>query len=132
MTGARSRAKGARGERELCHLLSDYLGGQFTRNLKQYQQAQHGDIEQLVGPYLIECKNCAEIEVAKWWRQACDAALARGAVPCVAYKLARRGWKFVVPMPEAIAAKSSWSWDLKYTMELREEGFFLMLREKGC
>jgi len=132
MTGAYSRNKGKRAELELCHLLSDYLGGQFNRNYKQMAQRQHGDIEQLVGPYLIECKNQAEIKMPEWWRQACDAATARGATPCVAYKLARRGWKFVVPMPEAVAAKSSWSWDLKYTMELHQDGFFLMLRERGC
>jgi Holliday junction resolvase len=131
MNGAYSRAKGARAELELCHLLSDYLGGEFSRNLKQYQKAQHGDIEQLVGPYLIECKNQATLAIPQWWRQACDAAKARGAVPCLAYKLFRRGWKFVVPLPEAVSANASWSWDLQYTMELHQEGFFLMLRERG-
>lgn len=49
MSGRKSRDKGARGERELCGMLRDNLGGEFCRNLKQYQQTQEGDIAQLVG-----------------------------------------------------------------------------------
>lgn len=131
MTGAYSRNKGKRAELEMVHLLTDYLGKEFNRNYKQMAQPQHGDIEQLVGPYLIECKNQATLAIPQWWRQACDAAKVRGAVPCLAYKLFRRGWKFVVPLPEAVTANTSWSWDLQYTMELHQEGFFLMLRERG-
>lgn len=129
--GAFSRNKGARAERELCRLLSDYLGGQWTRNLKQYQQAQHGDIEQLVAGFLIECKNCAKVEIAKWWAQACLAADQRGADPCLAYKVPRKGWRFVVPSDAAMKAAQSWSFDLRYTQELYEEGFFLLVRERG-
>ncbi|MBS1834264.1 MAG: hypothetical protein JST65_16220, partial [Acidobacteria bacterium] len=58
MTGKFSRDKGARAELELCKILHDYLGGDWNRLLKQYQQAQLGDIEQLVGGrYLVEVKN---------------------------------------------------------------------------
>ena len=57
MTGARSRSKGARGERDVCAKLERELGIKFSRNLKQYQQAQHGDIEPPCGPYLIEQKD---------------------------------------------------------------------------
>lgn len=49
MTGAYSRSKGARAERELCALLREYLGVEATRQYKQYAQAQHGDIEELIG-----------------------------------------------------------------------------------
>lgn len=131
MTGAYSRNKGKRAELELVHLLSDYLGGQWNRNYKQMAQAQHGDIEQLVGPYLVECKNCKELTIPAWWRQACAAAEARGALPCLAVKLARKGWKFIVPSREALGANAAWSWDLRYTVELFEEGFFLHVRELG-
>lgn len=129
--GAYSRAKGARAERELCRLLSDYLGGKYSRNLKQFQQAQLGDIEQTVGPYLVECKNHATLAIPSWWRQACAAAEAAGAVPCLAIKIARKGWRFIVPLPEARASGASWRYDLAYTMELAEEGFFLHVRELG-
>jgi hypothetical protein len=103
MSGAYSRNKGASAERELCKLLTDYIGGTYCRNLKQYQQAQHGDIEQLVGPYLIEAKNHAKLAVKSWWLQAVTAANVRGAVPCVAYRLANLAaedrWRFRVPEP---------------------------------
>lgn len=130
--GAYSRNKGARAERELCRLLSDYLGGEWSRNLKQYQAAQHGDIEQLVAGFLIECKNCAKLDLRQWWAQACIAAKQRGAIPCVAYKVPRRGWRFVVPSDAAMKAEQSWSYDLRYTQELYEEGFFLLVRERGA
>ena len=42
MTGARSRNKGARGERDVCAKLERELGIKFSRNLKQYQHASHG------------------------------------------------------------------------------------------
>ena len=130
MTGAYSRNKGKRAELEFVHLLTDYLGGEWNRNYKQPAQAQHGDIEQLVGPYLVEVKNCAKAEVPAWWRQACAAAEARGAIPCVAMKIARRGWKFLVPSNEAREAGASCGHDLRYTQELFEEGFFLHVRER--
>lgn len=125
-----SRNKGARAEREFCKLASDYLGGKYTRNLKQYQCAQHGDVEQLVGPYLVEVKNCAELRVAEWWKQACSAAAAKGARPCLAYKLARQGWRFVVPSRDALLSGGSWAWDYRYTATYLEEGFFLHVREQ--
>src|SRR5690606_3023733 len=90
--GNYSRNKGARAERELCGLLREYIGVDATRNLKQYQAAQHGDIEQLVGRYLIECKNHKTVALRQWWEQALTAARVRGlCLPCVAYRLPNRG-----------------------------------------
>lgn len=129
MTGAMSRNKGKRGELEVCHMLSDNLGGEYSRNLKQYQQSQHGDIEQLVGPYLIEVKNHAKVTVAPWWAQAVAAAGKAGAVPCLAYKIARVGWRFMVPIPQATWTGEAWALDLQYTQTLYPEGFYLLVRE---
>ena len=42
--GAFSRSKGARGEREVCAMLRDNLGGEYNRLLKQYQSSQLADI----------------------------------------------------------------------------------------
>jgi hypothetical protein len=67
MGGAYSRNKGARAERELCSLLTEYLGVEATRQYKQFAQAQHGDIEQLIGPYLVEVKNHATLKPREWW-----------------------------------------------------------------
>ena len=129
MTGRASREKGARGEREVCKLLSENLGGTFNRLLKQYQQSQLSDIEQLVGPYSLEVKNCAKTNLRAWWQQAVTAADKRGAVPCLAYKVPRRGWKFVVPLPQAWSTGKQWGRDLQYTMTLEPDGFYLVVRE---
>jgi Holliday junction resolvase len=131
MSGAKSRNKGARGEREICRMLSENLGGEYNRLLKQYQQSQLADIEQLVGPYSLEVKNCATLNLKEWWQQAVTAAGKRGAVPCLAYKITRAGWRFVVPMQQAWDSGHQWGRDLQYTMTLYPEGFFLMVREQG-
>lgn len=129
MSGAKSRSKGARGEREVCILLRDNLGGEYNRLLKQYQQSQLADIEQLVGPYSLEVKNCATLNLRAWWQQTVTAADKRGAVPCLAYKITRAGWRFVVPLAQAWSSGHQWSKDLQYTQTLFPEGFFLIVRE---
>ena len=135
MMAAYSRNKGAKAERELCKLLSDYLGGEFTRNYKQFAQSQHGDIEQLVGPYLVEAKNHAKLAVKSWWAQACAAAEVRGAVPCVAYRLPNRAledrWRFVVPLPAVWETGAEWRNDLRYSCDVGIEGFAFLCRERG-
>lgn len=130
--GNYSRNKGARAERELCGLLREYLGVEATRNLKQYQKAQHGDIEQLVGRYLIECKNHKTVALRPWWDQALAAAKARGAcIPCVAYRLPNRGvydrWRFLVP--DERNPQHDWELDYRYTAELGLEAFAVRVRE---
>ena len=112
-------------------MLRDNLGIACDRNYKQMAQAQHGDIEQLVGGYLIEIKNCASLTAIKaWWQQAVQAASKRGAVPCLAYKVARKGWRFRVPLPQAWASGQQWGRELQYTMDLSPDGFFLIVREQ--
>jgi hypothetical protein len=131
VSGAYSRNKGKRAELELCGLLREYLGVEATRNYKQFAQAQHGDIEQLVGPYLVEVKNHATLSVAAWWAQAVTAAQNRGMCqPCVAYRLPNRGlydrWRFVVPDR---VTEHEWSLDYRYAAELQLDGFAVRVRE---
>ncbi|MUV13560.1 putative PDDEXK endonuclease [Noviluteimonas gilva] len=129
--GAFSRNKGARCERELCALLRDNLGGDFSRNLKQYQKAQEGDIEQLVGPYLVESKSHATLNLKSWWGQIVAAASRHELrpLPCLAYKVPRKGWRFRVPIPQAWESGHQWGRELTYTMDLSPDGFFLIVRE---
>lgn len=131
MTGAYSRNKGARSERELCALLREYLGVAATRNLKQYQQAQCGDIEQLIGPYMLEAKNHKTPDKAAWWRQAQEAARVIGALPCVAYRLPNRTlydrWRFLVP--DAGRGPNEWWDDYRYTADLGLDAFAARVRE---
>lgn len=112
-------------------MLADNLGGQYNRLLKQYQQAQLADIEQLVGPYSIEVKNCATLNLKAWWHQTLAAADKRGAIPCLAYKITRAGWRFVVPLPQAWSSGHQWARDLQYTQTLYPDGFYLLVREYG-
>jgi Holliday junction resolvase len=131
MTGKASRDKGKRGELEIVHLLRDNLGIAVNRNYKQTAQAQHGDIEQLVGGFMIEVKNCASLTAIKsWWQQAVTAATKVGAVPCLAYKVPRKGWRFRVPIPQAWDSGHQWGRELQYTMDLAPDGFFLLVRER--
>lgn len=131
MTGARSRNKGKRGELEIVHMLRDELGLSVNRNYKQTAQAQHGDIEQLVGGLRIEIKNCkATSNIKAWWQQACCAADKTGGVPCLAYKIERKGWRFVVPMPEAWESGQAWRRELMFTNTMFQEGFCLYVRQR--
>jgi hypothetical protein len=125
MTGRASREKGARGERDVCAKLHQHLGIKFCRNLKQYQQAQHGDIEPLAGPYLLEVKNQIRLCIPEWWRQSCKSADAKGALPCLVFKDKGKWW-FMVPMKEANAP---WHSDHLYTETLSLVGFCLRVRE---
>jgi hypothetical protein len=131
MSGAYSRNKGKRAELELCGLLREYLGVEATRNYKQFAQAQHGDIEQLVGPYLVEIKNHKDLAIGAWWQQAVAAAQVHGMCqPCVAYRLPNRGlydrWRFVVPDQ---LTEHEWGLDYRYAAELQLDGFAARVRE---
>ena len=84
-----------------------------------------------VGPYLVEAKNHATLNLKAWWKQTLEAADKRGAMPCLAYKITRAGWRFVVPLPQAWASGHQWARDLQYTQTLYPEGFYLLVRERG-
>ena len=131
MAGAKSQRKGKRGELEIVRMIRDNLGIDCNRNYKQVAQAQHGDIEQLVGPYLVEVKNHATLNLRAWWQQTLTAADKKGAIPCLAYKITRAGWRFVVPLESAWASGHQWGRDLQYTQTLYPEGFYMLVRERG-
>lgn len=86
-----SRAKGQRGERELCALLSDRLGIDLARNLDQCRSGG-ADIE-LPG-YAIEVKR-GERFLSKWIDQAIAQAGA-DRVPVLAWRSNRKPWRIMV------------------------------------
>lgn len=131
MGGKASRDKGARGELAVIAMLRDNLGLTLNRNYKQTAQAQHGDIEQLVGGYLIEVKNSPDgiSNIKAWWRQAVTAAEKVGAVPCLAHNLGCGRWRFMVPIPQAWSSGHQWSREIQYTQTLYPDGFYLLVRE---
>ena len=126
MSGAFSRNKGARAERDVCAKLERELGIKFSRNLKQYQQAQHGDIEPPAGPYLLEVKDQVRLCVPAWWRQVCAAATARELLPCLVFK-DRGKWAFLTPMD---GAGNAWMNDADFTDRNTLRGFCFKVRER--
>jgi len=66
-----SRQRGATYEREVANEIFDILGVRIKRNLKQYQQAEEGDL--ILGKYLIECKRRKKIAVHEFMDQAVTA-----------------------------------------------------------
>ena len=75
-----SRQRGATYEREVANQIFDMLGIRIKRNLKQYQQAEEGDL--ILGQYLIECKRRKKIAVHEFMEQA-DKACEPGQTPVV-------------------------------------------------
>ena len=90
-----SRSKGANFEREVSQLLYQELGIKFVRDLRQYQQAEYGDLitDDPAWPYLLELKryNSGPIGGSEaWWKQACAAADKAHKQPVLIYKYDRQ------------------------------------------
>lgn len=91
------RNKGANGEREVFKLLSDLLGFEIKRNLKQYQSGQFSDTES-IEHVALEVKRCETILLKNWWSQTVDAAINTNKLPVLCYRKSRAPWTFIVPM----------------------------------
>ncbi len=122
--GRSNRNKGCGGEREVCRFLTDETGIKASRNLKQYQEAQHGDI--IFGPFCIEVKNHKRRSVRAWWRQAVESAKRIGKIPALAYKVHGIGFRYVVPHT---SAQGEWSHDYEYTIDVGPACFAMIVRE---
>lgn len=123
--GRSNRNRGAAAERELARWIKDELGVVVARNLKQYQRSQEGDLTPL-GPFLLEVKYHARLNVRDWWRQAVVSAKACGLIPVVAYKVARKGFRFVLPHT---SAQGEWSHDYEFTIDVGPACFAMIVRE---
>lgn len=123
--GRSNRNRGAAAERELARWIKDELGVEVSRNLKQYQRSQEGDLTPL-GPFLLEVKYHARLNVRDWWKQAVVSAKACGLIPVVAYKVARKGFRFVLPHT---SAQGEWSHDYEYTVDVGPACFAMIVRE---
>lgn len=95
MTGAMSRNKGQRGEREVCHLLQPILdqsgsGWSLSRNLEQTQKGGYD----LVGvPGLaIEIKYVETLHLREWWEQ-CVRQAGDDLLPVLIYRQRRKPWR---------------------------------------
>jgi Holliday junction resolvase len=88
VSGARSRNKGAAGEREFLRALGGELGIALSRNLLQTRESGCDCLE--VKGYAIEIKRRKtrdQLSRPAWWRQACRQAEAKGVEPLMAYRV---------------------------------------------
>jgi Holliday junction resolvase len=98
-----SRTKGAQFEREVAKLLLLELGINFKRDLRQYQEADHGDLipDDPAFPFELELKRYASGPISgteKWWKQVTTAAAKTGKRPALIYKYDRQPIRVVVEM----------------------------------
>lgn len=94
--GKANRAKGARAEREVCHLLTELTGHKVTRNLSQTRDAG-SDVEW--GPFLLEVKYQKTLALPAWQRQVCAAVQGTDKVPAVVYRRPEEDWWVSLPFP---------------------------------
>ena len=102
-----SRDKGKRGEREVCHMLTKYLGEPITRELGASRDGGC-DVKITMGEftYFVEVKlyrRVTQASVAEWWkqttRQANDDEHALNAVPVLIYRQSHwKYWEVVIPL----------------------------------
>jgi Holliday junction resolvase len=100
---ADSRNKGASFEREVAKLLLLELGITFKRDLRQYQEADHGDLipDNPAFPFELELKRYADGPISgtnKWWQQVTTAANKTGKRPALIYRYDRQPIRCVVEM----------------------------------
>lgn len=100
-----SRAKGARGERELAHVLQEY--GYDTRRGQQYCGA-NGDADVVGLPNIhIECKRVEKLNIDKAMQQAMDDC-PENEVPVVMHRKDRQRWLVTMTMDEWMKFYERW------------------------
>ena len=100
-----SRAKGARGERELSKVLREY--GYDTRRGQQYSGA-NGDADVVGLPNIhIECKWVEKLNLDKAMNQSIDDAR-DGEIPVVMHKKNRKPWLITMRLDDWMAMYERW------------------------
>jgi Holliday junction resolvase len=116
---ASQREKGARGERELARLLRDRLGTSIERNL---EQSRDGGADLIAdGPLaglVIEVKRKERLDLQRSWNQACQQARDQDGWPCLAYRLDRKPWLFVLPLGCLHIIRPAPSWEYRFTVDI--------------
>jgi len=97
--GRSARAKGAQGEREVCHILSELTGEEFQRILGQ---ARDSGSDVRYGPFLLEVKRHERLCLPQWQEQAKASAQEAGKIPAVVYRQNREDWWISVPLRELV------------------------------
>lgn len=96
--GRRNRANGASNERRVADMLFRELGIRFQRNLKQTQEAGHGDLvaNDCDFPFSLEVKRTTASGacLSAWEVQAQESAKKDGKHACVVYSRGSQPWRF--------------------------------------
>ena len=101
-----SRAKGARGERELAHVLQEY--GYETRRGQQYSGA-NGDADVVGLPHIhIECKRVEKLNIDKAMQQSMEDSR-ENEVPVVMHRKDRQRWLVTMTMDEWMRFYERWN-----------------------
>jgi Holliday junction resolvase len=92
-----SRAKGARGEKEVLDILEEQLGLKLVRNKQQTARggrdiSEDVDRMQRPIPFAIEVKFQDEDFLSSWWEQTLRQAEESGRMPVLFYRRSRRPW----------------------------------------
>lgn len=120
-----SRAKGARAEREVCALIRDLLGVDARRRVRN-----HGGDSDVLGVHgwALEVKHRATLDLPGWWRQ--TVAQADADVPCLWFKVPRRGWRVRWPLAVVLLEQRADMWSgLEWTCETTPQGWAAVVRE---
>ena len=95
-----SRDKGARGEREICAILSDELGISSKRNL---DQTREGGCDITAGPFNLEVKRRAKIgNIYDWMEQAAASCEDTSQKPVVLCHADGKKWLVIMPLQDFI------------------------------
>ena len=95
-----SRDKGARGEREICAILSDELGISAKRNL---DQTREGGCDITAGPFNLEVKRRAKIgNIYDWMEQAAASCEDTPQKPVVLCRADGKKWLAIMPFGDWI------------------------------
>jgi Holliday junction resolvase len=110
-----SRSKGARGENELCRLLSAELGVTVARNIAQ---ARNGgaDCLELKG-FAIECKRTERLARPTWWAQAVEQGERAKAEPIVFYRRSREPWQALIRTVDGGYREATWEQAMTHVRE---------------
>lgn len=139
-TGAKSRCKGASGEREFAACLHDLLGIRLARRLTQVRGGGHdlelpedaaGPVAEALARLAIECKRYSVVtpgSLAAWWSQAVAQAERVGLWPCLAYRADRQEWRVRLPLAAVRPDFPYWP-DAGLAVDLHLAGFACLVRE---
>ena len=99
LTGRGARAKGAKGERDVCHLIAGITGESVSRNIGQSRDGGH-DIDW--GPFALEVKTQQTVSMPAWQAQVQKSVAGTDKVPAVVWRRKAEEWWIALPMSEFV------------------------------